>query len=152
MKIFLLLLTVILLSQVVFGQTDYKTYANARYGYSISYPADLLEPQGESDNGDGQVFKNSDAEMRVYGSNSVLGETLEKQYWKLLKNYGKSIAYKTFREKFFVVSAIRNDKIFYQKTFENSDGVFITFEIEYKKSERAKYDKVVTKIVKSFKI
>ena len=152
MKIFLLLLPVILLSQVVFGQTDYKTYANARYGYSISYPADLLEPQGESDNGDGQVFKNSDAEMRVYGSNSVLDETLEKQYRKLLKNYGKSIAYKTFREKFFVVSAIRNDKIFYQKTFENSDGVFITFEIEYKKSERAKYDKAVTKIVKSFKI
>jgi hypothetical protein len=152
MKIFLILLTLILLSQVVFSQTDYKTYANARYGYSISYPSDLLEPQGESDNGDGQIFKNSAAEMRVYGSNSVLGETLEKQYRELLKKFGKTLAYKTFRENFFVVSAIRNDKIFYQKTFENSDSVFITFEIEYKKSERAKYDKVVTKIVKSFKI
>ena len=27
-----------------------------RFGYLISYPSDLLIPQGEADNGDGQKF------------------------------------------------------------------------------------------------
>ena len=43
--------------QTVFAtpQNNYKTYANARFKYSISYPADLLIPQGEAENGDGQA-------------------------------------------------------------------------------------------------
>jgi hypothetical protein len=143
---------VILFSQVVCGQTAYKTYHNARYGYSILYPSSLLEPQGEADNGDGQVFKNDDAEIRVYGSSLLSGETLEKEYRSVLKNYGKFVTYKTFGENFFAVSALNKDKIFYQKTFKNGDGAFITFEMEYKKSKRAEYDKVVTRIVKSFKV
>src|SRR5256886_15908404 len=66
--------------QTVFAtpQNNYKTYANARFKYSISYPADLLIPQGEAENGDGQVFreKSGSVEMRVYGghksSNKIL--------------------------------------------------------------------------------
>ena len=64
--------------QIVFAtpQNDYKTYANARFKYSISYPADLLIPQGEAENGDGQVFreKSSSVEMRVYGGYNVSTE------------------------------------------------------------------------------
>src|SRR5947207_3694227 len=59
-------------------QNDYKTYANARFKYSIGYPADLLIPQGESENGDGQVFKetgSSSVEMRVYGGYKGSKET-----------------------------------------------------------------------------
>src|ERR1051326_7562559 len=35
----------------------YRTYANARFNYSISYPSCLLIPQGESRNSDGQIFQ-----------------------------------------------------------------------------------------------
>ena len=38
-------------------QDNYKTYVNARFKYSISYPADVLIPQGEAENGDGQIFR-----------------------------------------------------------------------------------------------
>src|SRR5262249_52024686 len=65
--------------QIVFAQNTYKTYANARFKYSISYPADLLVPQGEAENGDGQIFHEKSAssvEMRVYGGNNALNETL----------------------------------------------------------------------------
>ena len=143
---------VLIFSQIVFAQKDYKTYSNARFGYSISYPADLLAAQDEADNGDGRVFKNDDAEMRVYGSNLALGETLEKEYRAVLENYGKFVTYKTLNKDFFVISGARKDKVFYRKTIENKDGIYITFEIEYKKSKRAVYDKVVRKTVKSFKV
>ena len=39
-----------LTSANAFAQGGYKTYSNARFGYSVSYPANILIPQGESDN------------------------------------------------------------------------------------------------------
>ena len=146
-----ILLAILVLSAFAFGQTKYKTYNNARFGYSISYPSDLLTPQGEADNGDGQVFSGDGAEMRVYGSNSLLNETLRKEYNALLEEKGGSVTYKVFKNTFFVISGKENGRIFYQKTMEDSDGAFITFMIEYDESKRRTYDAVVTKIVKTFK-
>ena len=40
-------------------------YVNARYGYSIDVP-DGFAGQGESDNGDGQVFKTPTARLTVH--------------------------------------------------------------------------------------
>jgi hypothetical protein len=34
----------------------WKTYTNVTFQYHICYPADLLVPQGEPDNSDGQRF------------------------------------------------------------------------------------------------
>jgi len=146
-----ILLAILVLSAFAFGQTKYKTYNNARFGYSISYPSDLLTPQGEADNGDGQVFSGDGAEMRVFGSNSLLNETLRKEYNALLEEKGGSVTYKVFKNTFFVISGKENGRIFYQKTMEDSDGAFITFMIEYDESKRRTYDAVVTKIVKTFK-
>jgi hypothetical protein len=153
-KLFILaaILLSLALSQAVSAQTDYRTYSNARFGYSISYPADLLTPQGEAENGDGQIFKNADAEMRVYGSNMLLNETLQKEYNALLRKYGKSVGYKVLRANFFVVSGRRNGRIFYRKTMENSDGAFVTFEIEYREAKRAVYDKVTSRAAASLKV
>jgi len=33
----------------------FDTYCNARFGYCIHYPNDLLYPQREADNGDGRA-------------------------------------------------------------------------------------------------
>lgn len=146
-----ILFLILIFSLCAFGQSRYKTYNNARFGYSISYPSDLLKPQGEAANGDGQVFLGNGAEMRVYGSNLLLNETLRKEYNALLEEKGGSVSYKVFKNTFFVISGKENGKIFYQKTFEDSDGAFITFMIEYDESKRKTYDAVVTKIVRSFK-
>ncbi|MBS1794465.1 MAG: hypothetical protein JSS81_11455 [Acidobacteria bacterium] len=138
-------------AQTAAAQRKYKTYSNARFGYSVSYPSDLLTPQGEAENGDGQIFTGSGAEMRVYGSNLLLNETLRREYNALLKEKGGSVTYKTITANFFVVSGRADGKIFYRKTMKNADGAFLTFMIEYDETERATYDAVVTRIVKSFK-
>jgi hypothetical protein len=126
----------------------YKTYTNARYGYSISYPSNLLVPQGEADNGDGQAFRSKDggAELRVYGSQN-LGDGLAGAYKEA--QAGKSVTYKTMKGNWFVVSGRDGGKIFYQKTMFKGD-VFKTFIIEYDESQKSTYDAVTTRIARSF--
>src|SRR5262249_52619541 len=129
----------------------YKTYANARFNYSISYPANLLRPQGEAENGDGQVFsaKDGSAEMRVYGRYNVNDETLNSAYADLVREWGASVNYKVMKGNWFVVSALTNGKIRYQKTILHGD-VFKTFQIEYDAKRRDTYDAVTSRVSKSF--
>jgi len=133
------------------GDNVYKSYANARFSYSISYPADLLIPQGEADNGDGQTFRAQDgrAEMRVWGQNNVNGETLRAAFTRTVNEWGDGINYKVIKGDWFVVSALVNGKIHYQKTLLRR-GVFKTFLIEYYATHRATYDQVTTRVSKSF--
>ena len=130
--------------------STYKTYANARFNYSISYPANLLIPQGESDNGDGQVFRASDgrAEMRVYGRHDVNNETLRALFSQVSREWGDGVTYKVIRQNWFVVAALVNGKIHYQKTMLRR-GVFKTFEIEYDSSRRSTYDAATARISKT---
>jgi hypothetical protein len=126
----------------------YKTYTNARYGYSISYPSNLLVPQGEADNGDGQAFlsKDGSAEMRVYGSQD-LGGGLAESYREA--QAGKEVSYKTMSGNWFVVSGHDGGKIFYQKTMLRK-GAFKTFIIQYDESRKSTYDAVTARIARSF--
>lgn len=134
-------------------QNNYKTYTNARFKYSIDYPADLLIPQGEAENGDGQAFREKSAssvEMRVYGGNNVLNETLRSRYVDLVRKWNSGVTYKVLRRDWFVVSAMVNGKIHYQKTILRGD-VFKTFEIEYDAVRGSTYNDVTDRVSKSFK-
>ena len=133
-------------------QNNYKTYTNARFKYSIGYPADLLIPQGEAENGDGQIFKEKDrssVEMRVYGGYNVSNETLRSRYAELIRKWN-NVTYKVIRRDWFVVSAMVNGKIHYQKTILRGD-VFKTFEIVYDAVRGSTYNDVTDRIAKSFK-
>ncbi len=151
MKKLLILVVILTVSAVVHGQTKYRSYNNSRFGYTISYPSDLLTPQGEAANRDGQVFLGTGAEMRVYGSNLLLNDTLAGEYRAILREKGSSVTYKVLKSSFFVISGKSGGRIFYQKTMENSEGAFITFMIEYDESRRKTFDAVVTRVVRSFK-
>jgi hypothetical protein len=126
----------------------YWTYSNARYRFSISYPGDLLVPQGESDNGDGQRFVSRDASASIaaFGSNR-LDRSLQDEFRSAQEN--RNVTYKVLKRDMFVVSGTENGKIFYQKTLLRGD-VFKTFIIEYDESERGVYDAVTTRVARSF--
>jgi hypothetical protein len=141
------------IASAVSQQNNYKTYVNARFKYSINYPADLLIPQGEAENGDGQVFReksSSSVEMRVYGGYNVSKETLRSRYEDLIRKWSNGITYKVIRRDWFVVSAMVNGKIHYQKTILRGD-IFKTFEIEYDAVRGSTYNDVTDRISKSFK-
>jgi len=58
-------------------QRGFATYANARYGYSIAYPDDLLTPGKEADDGDGLAFsaKTGGARVAVWGRYNATDDT-----------------------------------------------------------------------------
>lgn len=133
----------------------YRTYANARYKYSISYPANLLEPQGEPDNGDGQKFasKEGRAELIVYGANNIDSETTKSAFDNAVKELGgeagRVVTYKVMKKHWFVISGRHDKNIFYSKTINRGDTL-VTFIFEYPESERATFDPITTRIANSF--
>ena len=148
-------LIIISLAGVCFAQKtiQYKTYRNARFTYSISYPSSLLLPQGESTNGDGQKFQSKDgrAELIVYGSNNALDQTLEQAFNEAKSGPGNTVVtYQTMKQDWFVVSGTEGGKIFYQKTFLRA-GVFKTMRIEYDEQLKTSYDAITTRVSISFK-
>ena len=132
-------------------------YRNSRFGYSIEYPANLLYPQGESENGDGQKFSSRDSRvvLIVYGSNNALEESLEEKY--LMDSKGMTwehpkrvVTYKVLRKNWYVVSGVELDSIFYSKTIR-VEGGFSTFEIRYPKADEKLIEPLIGKISSSFK-
>lgn len=149
-------LGVYLVADARVAQEKYSTYSNSRFSYVISYPAALLIPQGESDNGDGQKFLSNDGqvEMIVYGSENTSDQSLRDLYNSQLRSEGnqskRQVTYKVLRANWYVVSGYEGDRVYYQKTIF-SGGVFKTFRIEYDKSRADVFDKVTKKVAASFR-
>jgi hypothetical protein len=133
---------------VINQRVNYRTYSNARYGFSIAYPVGILNPQGESDNGDGQKFasRNGSATLLAFGSNRM-DRSLQDEFQSAQEN--RNVTYRVLRRDMFVVSGLANGKIFYQKTLLRGDS-FKTFIIEYDEGERATFDPITSRIARSF--
>ena len=147
-----------LLSPATNGQTNYETYSNARFEYALKYPADIFTPQEEAQNGDGRAFLSKDgtAKVLVWGQYNALFKTLKTSYSEDLKSRKKGVSYKALLKDGYVISGKSGGKIFYQKTiFNGKDGdggaAFGTFQIEYRSSDKAKFDPIVRNMAASFK-
>ncbi len=152
-----LLFFLLLLPQTLTAENNYQTYSNARFNYSIDYPANLLIPQGEAPNGDGQIFASRDQEARmiIYGTHNVLEQTIQDLFKKesqdaSSKQITKNVTYKRQKDNWFVVSGYIGPKIFYQKTFLSND-MFKSFYIEYPQNQRHLYDPILSRLGSSFK-
>ena len=152
------ILSILFIVQAVNGQTKFEWYDNDRFEYTIQYPVDILTPQDEAPNGDGRALLSTDGSVKmfVWGQYNALFDTLKKAYLSDLKQRPKGITYKVLLKKSYVISGVRDGKVFYQKTMLNGqdgDGgaVFATFTIEYDKADKSKYDPLVKKIAASFK-
>ncbi|MBF0527809.1 MAG: hypothetical protein HQK55_00785 [Deltaproteobacteria bacterium] len=136
------------------GGINYAIYNNPRFVYSIAYPEEILIPQGEADNGDGQKFLSKDGKvvMLVYGQFNVFNQTLKDAFSKALKEEtpGGKVTYKVLKGNWFVVSGKVSNRVFYQKTML-ADDTFKTFRIEYPEDQKGVFDKITEEIVKSFK-
>jgi hypothetical protein len=132
----------------------YNSYSNARFLYSIDYPAGILIPQREADNSDGRQFLSRDghAKLIAFGRYALDTDTLQKEYEEAVRGgggAGRIVSLKKLKSNWFVVSGSENGKIFYRKTIYNG-GAFKTFIIEYDESEKTFYDPITEHISKSF--
>ncbi|HEX7415258.1 MAG TPA: hypothetical protein VF411_14535 [Bacteroidia bacterium] len=150
------------ISKAMEEEIKYETYCNQRYNFCIDYPSGLLFPQGESDSGDGQVFKSKDAEntLTVYRDfrdniNPDQTYTIEDAYNEDSRGNNSDkpkrvITYKKLGKSYFVVSGYNEGKIFYQKT-AITGGELKTCLLEYKEIDKEVYNKISERIFKSFK-
>jgi hypothetical protein len=141
---------------------SYSVYCNARFGYCVQYPDQVLLPQPESMNGDGRSFQNKKGEvvLSVYGEinededgNLVpIAQQYEKDLKQSKKNAspGDTITYKKLGKTFYVVSGYKKGKIFYEKVIAK-DGTFCFAYFNYSPADKEVYNSISTTIFSSFK-
>jgi hypothetical protein len=154
MRIFTLLLVTLLCQTFGFAQDDFQTYRNARYGYSIVYPANLLIPQPEAQNGDGRKFRSRDGKivLTVFGRQNVSNRSLKAETDKALADWKKDGATVTFWKRgknYFAISGYVGNNIFYEKTVQRG-GQFNTYFYEYPKTLKKRMDVPVNRAFASF--
>lgn len=135
------------MSQIAYGMT-FNFYQNARFNYTIDYPF-FLKPQGESENGDGQIIKDKNAELTVYGSYAP--DNIDEAFKFAVDDLKLFKITSTIKNKDnFVINAENNTQIVYFKTIficnEN-----INMRLYYPKNEKIKWQPLVLKISQSFK-
>lgn len=133
---------------------EYGCYVNHKYGYVAAWPRKLLSPQGESDSGDGQRFASADgrAEMACWASfASVTGRTLEQVFREAREELGAQAGYKRIARDFFVVSGLKDGRIFYRKTIFAGE-VEAGFQIEYPQELKEEFDPVVRDLAAAFTV
>ncbi len=151
MKLVLISMLLIVMSSYSAYIQNYNTYCNARYNYCITYPSSLI-PQKEADNGDGRKFLSKDKNVvlivyHTYGIQETPEMNLKEEYNRLLKD--SEVTYKVFKQNWFVVSGYKQNKIFYQKSYIDEDGLKI-FILEYPVDQKDKWNRECGKISESF--
>ena len=139
-------------------QGDWATYTNAQFGYALCYPADLLIPQREADNGDGRTFKGKNgAEMRVWGNNNALDTTLEKKMDRASMWVSDpdpraypTINYRKLFDGYYIATGHSRSEDSFEKTYLK-DGAFLTVQIRYPQSHAKLWKPIVRRIAQCFK-
>lgn len=130
-------------------------YANARFGYSISYPNDLLIPEHEADNSDGRSFhaRHGAAKMSVWGNfrNDQAPDAISREYQA--DCVGGKITYKAIRPRLVAFSCVTSaGNVIYQKTLIGEDDILRSVRFDYPYPERATWDPVVKQVSGSLRV
>ena len=89
--------TAVLFSSAFAAEAKWKTYANARFGFVLAYPPELIAGE-EAMNGDGREFhsKNGEFSLAAFAHFFVpdSGDSFEKRWQEELDTPGVTITYK----------------------------------------------------------
>lgn len=126
-------------------------YVNARFGTTITYPADIFTrrmlPPG---NGDGQSWQAPDGgTLLVYASFTMPGETPKGIEAAAKKDTGRTLTYSRSGSNWVVLSGIETGSVFYERYLFGTDDVLHVVVIGYPVDLARKYDPLVGPIAAS---
>jgi len=129
---------------------NFAIYRNSRFGYAISYPEAFLIPQPESLNGDGRTFSSRDGSARLTCWGAVLpdGSDIQMLYQRDLQTH-PDITYKVRRLNWYVISGMKNHRIYYEKAIFGPDS-YAAFLIEIPQSAKRTYVPIVARLSRTF--
>lgn len=128
-------------------------YANARFGFSIEYPAGSFVPERASDNGDGRKFKaiKGGARFMVWAGRNVLKQSPRDFVTEASGACRQGRAHYAVTGKgLAVVSCERRGEVFYAKRLFAKDLV-TGFQMTYPTSERGRWDMALSRMAESLK-
>jgi hypothetical protein len=149
----LLLTLALLLPMALEAEPATRTYANARFGFVLSYPTGLIAGP-EPANGAGREFHTKDAEFSILAQGHFLtvddGDSLEKRWKDELKECGDTVTFKKKTAGWYVVSGVGKNGVEYYTKFFVKRSNWVEIRITYPHARSQKYDPWVTQIEKSF--
>jgi hypothetical protein len=153
-KFWLSLVLLLTLNATASAQTRWASYANARFGTTADYPADLFtrrDPPPE--NGDGVRMHTADdrATLTIYGAYNAENDTPASYFQRLVDKDG--VTYKQVTKTYYAASGVRGADIFYERcNFRKGDRATVDcFQIIYPAREKTAWDAIVTRISKSLR-
>lgn len=139
----------LLLPLVAAATEHYEVYGNSRFGFTVDIPSNFV-PQGESDNGDGQVFVHKSTNARIIASGGWLMEPeIECSASARRDHEDGEITYRHAKGGTSVISGKQGSSIFYAKTVRTNDRC-LNLLITYPHEDREMFDSVVKRVSRSF--
>jgi len=124
-------------------------YHNSRFGYSVDYPADLLVPQGEAANGDGQVFKakKGDATLTVFGQYLMKEIHAQCDAVATARSFDDAhITYKVEKPNLSIASGYRKPGVVFYLRKVKAAQTCLSLELAYPIEDRGTFDSQVARI------
>jgi hypothetical protein len=133
-----------------------KSYRNERFGFSFTYPSDVLVPDEKLTSEAGVAFASADGRVRLLasaGPNATEGDLESYRQFVLSETYaGAKISYAPVRSNWFVVAGEKEGFVFYERiTFACAGSRIYGWQMTYPVSERATYDRILERIHKSYR-
>ena len=133
------------------GPQGWIAYVNRDAGMAVDYPANVFSVKdGAPKEGTGARFRtaNSRAELTVYSLPNTARDTPKSYLARHLMVDRSRLEYRRVSERFFAISAVRDDKTFYSRcNFPRAGaGPMHCIYLEYPAAETRAWDGIVTRI------
>ncbi len=152
MRIIFSVLALLLFASPALAQY-WEHYNNARFGYELDIPPDFVG-NGESANGDGQMFYNLAAEQGLTVWGGQLMDTLEAEAGAAVNALGRegwSVTERSSTPQWATLAAMRDHRLIYQRLIALCDGRrFATFRVEFNIRDLSRMDLVMGGLARSF--
>ena len=140
---------------VAVSAEGWSHYDNGRFSYAIDIPPGF-GPLGISANGDGGIARAAagKAEFSVWGTFLFDGNFREEVTRRIAtgKAEGWTMSYVKRSERAASWSGIRNGRVIYVRAMRGCGDTAAYFQLQYDRSALARYDSIVSRLVRSFRI
>jgi hypothetical protein len=135
---------------------SWTTYRNDRFGYTLTYPSSVFQPDKTSKDGGGQVFLNQQGNAKVVVNGAVNDEGFTPTEYRktILKEFAgyDQLDYSPQGQTWFVLSGYRGDAIYYQKVMFSCGGKVINaLSVTFPRAEKPFYEGLVERMEDNFK-
>jgi DnaJ-like protein len=135
---------------------NWASYRNARFGFSLRYPADIfaLEPAQSDDLVKHFRSRDGRATMRIAATSNAAGRTLAQYRTALIEERYRNVKfdYAPQRPTWFVLSGVAGDDIFYERvTFACDRRSLHGWMLVFPASERTLYEPIIEEMHRTYR-